>query len=99
MCTFVDCHFDVVAGALYDICNQEALCIAEQDILDKIYSLTKFVRGTVTSCIGSVDVVTAGDSLHLNMYSLDSWLNKGCAESNLKWREGQQAQLTVKMRY
>ncbi|CAL8472231.1 g11773 [Coccomyxa elongata] len=28
-------------GALYDICNQDALCIVEQDILDKIYSLTR----------------------------------------------------------
>lgn len=34
--------FATCAGALYDICNQDALCIVEQDIFDKIYSLIRY---------------------------------------------------------
>ena len=29
------------AGALYDICNQDALCIVEQELFDKIYSIIR----------------------------------------------------------
>jgi hypothetical protein len=32
---------NIPAGALYDLCNQDALCIVEQDVFDKIYSLTR----------------------------------------------------------
>ena len=29
------------AGALYDICNQDALCVVEQELFDKLYSLIR----------------------------------------------------------
>jgi hypothetical protein len=29
------------AGALYDICNQDALCIVEQELFDKLYSIIR----------------------------------------------------------
>ncbi len=31
----------LVAGALYDICNQDALCVVEQDLFDKLYSIIR----------------------------------------------------------
>ena len=34
-------HLSVVAGALYDICNQDALCVSEQEIFDKLYSIMR----------------------------------------------------------
>ena len=30
------------AGALYEISNQDALCIVEQDILDQTYSMLRY---------------------------------------------------------
>lgn len=30
-----------VAGALYDLCNQDALCVVEQEVFDKLYSVIR----------------------------------------------------------
>lgn len=53
-------RFTVSAEVVYELCEQDALCIVEQDIFDQIYGLIRRATHTPHQLHGCTAVVAAG---------------------------------------